>query len=76
MNVLPLGLVDAGTTAVVSEIAGSPENVRRLKELGFFEGNELTVLNSGSPCMVRLGESKISFRDSDSASILVQVEIT
>ena len=74
MNILPLPLVDAGSKAVVSQIAGTPDYVRRLKELGFCEGNELTVLNAGSPCMVRLGESKFSFRDSDSAAIFVQVD--
>ncbi len=73
MNILPLGLVNAGSTVTVCQVCGDDGNVRRLNELGFCEGNEVTVLNSGSPCMVRLGGSKFSFRDGECANIFVKV---
>lgn len=42
---LPLSMVEAGTTAVVSKVRGSKELRQHLAEMGFIEGAEVKVVS-------------------------------
>ena len=41
--------------AEMRQVAGRPEQVRRLEELGLRDGAELEMVRGGSPCIVRVG---------------------
>jgi ferrous iron transport protein A len=69
---IPLQFLTPGQLATVTEVIGAPEQVVRLEELGLRSGRTVEMLQSGSPCIVRLDGHKLCFRESDLCSILVQ----
>ena len=71
-DIIPLHLLRVGQTARVDQLLGKPEQVHRLEELGLRGGVELTMLQTGSPCIIRLAGAKLCFRECEALSILVQ----
>ena len=71
-DLIPLSLLAAGQRAQVSAIAGLPDQVQRLEEMGLRGGSEVEMLQPGSPCIVRVGGQKLCFRSDDLLSVLVR----
>ena len=69
---IPLRLSRPGVCVQISSIVGGDDQVRRLHELGLRLGDSLTVLQAGSPCLVKHDRVKLSFRDGDSDTIFVR----
>lgn len=69
---LPLEALGTGDWADVADVSGEPQWVGRLGELGIRVGSRLQVLQSGCPCLVKIGGSRLSLRGADSGQILVQ----
>jgi Fe2+ transport system protein FeoA len=53
---------------------GQPELVHRLREMGLTDGQQIEMLQSGSPCIIRLGGHKLCFRCNDLTRVLVKLE--
>lgn len=70
-DIIPLHLLRVGQTARVDQLLGKPEQVLRLEELGLRGGVELTMLQTGSPCIIRLAGHKLCFRADEVTSVLV-----
>lgn len=71
-ELVPLAFARTGSCVEIRRILGGEEQVRRLHELGLSQGNSVTVLTSGTPCLLRVGNTKLSFREGDTATILVR----
>ena len=69
---LPLDMLRAGEWAEVAEVAGGPDWVGRLAELGLREGCRLQVLQPGSPCLLQVSGCKLCLRGNDCTQILVR----
>lgn len=69
---LPLELLRPGEWAEVADVQGETGWVGRMAELGIRIGSRLQVLQPGSPCMLRVGGSRLSLRGDSSALILVR----
>ena len=72
-DLLPLVALRSGQVAEVRQLAGAAEQVRRLRELGLGEGSVLEVVRGGRPCIVRIANTTLSFRDGELVSVLVAV---
>ncbi len=70
---IPLCLAPAGQTAHVAQLLGQAEDVHRLEEMGLREGARLEIVQSGTPCIIRLEGHKLCFRDSEGFRILVRL---
>ena len=68
---LPLECLPQGEWAEVADVSGDPGWVCRLAELGVRVGGRVQMLRGGSPCLVRVGGSRLSLRG-DGAQILVR----
>lgn len=68
---MPLEMLHAGEWAEVAEIAGEPTWISRLAELGLRAGSRLRVLQPGSPCLLLVGDSRLSLRGDWASHILV-----
>lgn len=68
---IPLNLLRVGQTATIGQVLGRSEHVRRLEEMGLRGGAQVEMLQSGSPCIVRLAGHKMCFRADELLSILV-----
>lgn len=71
---IPLSMVRPGTKVRISQIIGGCDDVKRMAELGLRDGTEVEMLQSGSPCILRVGQSKLCFRPSDILNILVNTD--
>ena len=74
LNLLPLKVLTTGQTGCVHKIIGNANAVHRLAELGMRTGTRLEIVQPGSPCIIRLNNSKYCFRDANSLNVLVQVD--
>jgi Fe2+ transport system protein FeoA len=74
-ELIPLSLLSSGEVALVQTVAGPPEHIRRLRELGFHEGAQVQMIRSGRPCIVRLDNSKLCFRDCEMSGVMVRPRI-
>ena len=70
-DLIPLATLRSGEYAEVRQIVGHQEQVRRLEELGVRDGAMLEMVRAGTPCIVRIGASKLCFRDGELLSVLV-----
>jgi ferrous iron transport protein A len=71
-DLLPVERVSSGVWADVAEIHGESGWVSRLAELGLRAGSRLQVLQPGSPCLLQVGESRLSLRAESTKQILVR----
>jgi len=71
-DVVPLQILAPGQLAWVEEVYGEREEVHRLAELGLRAGAAVEMVQSGHPCVIRSGGSKLCFRPSDSLTVLVR----
>jgi ferrous iron transport protein A len=71
-ELLPLELLHAGEWADVADVSGEPGWVCRLAEMGVRIGSRLRVLQPGSPCLLQVGESRLSLRGDWALQILVR----
>jgi len=70
-DLIPVSLLTAGQTAVVGQLCGCIEQIRRLEELGLRGGVEIEMVQPGTPCILRVAGSKLCFRECDLLSVLV-----
>jgi len=71
-ELLPLEFLHAGEWADVADVTGEPGWVSRLAEMGVRIGCRLHVLQPGSPCLLQVGESRLSLRGDCATQILVR----
>ncbi len=64
-DLIPLSLLSPGQSADVGQVLGRPEHVQRLEELGLRGGATVEMVQSGSPCIIRLAGQKLCFRSDD-----------
>ncbi|MBP90580.1 MAG: hypothetical protein CMJ64_28365 [Planctomycetaceae bacterium] len=68
---LPIQFLHPGEPAVVEALDGPDVVVHRLREMGLEPGAEVEMLQEGSPCIIRIGEQRLSLRFDDSTTIFV-----
>ena len=71
-ELVPLEFLARGQTAEIGELIGRPDQVQRLRELGIRSGVQVEMIQPGSPCIVKLEQQRLCFRESDLIGILVR----
>lgn len=71
-NLIPLSSLTAGECAHIDQITGRRDEVHRLEELGLRGGAMIEMVQSGSPCIIRLAGQKLCFRADELLSVLVR----
>jgi ferrous iron transport protein A len=69
---IPLDMLKTGEHAHVVEVSGDAAWVCRLAEMGLREGCQLTVLQPGSPCLLKVADCRLCLRAEESSHILVR----
>jgi ferrous iron transport protein A len=72
MDIVPINHLRRGEVAEISQVLGSPEQVRRLEELGLRVGVHLEIVRGGSPCIVRVAGTTLCFRHDELLRVLVK----
>ncbi|MGC3967128.1 MAG: FeoA family protein [Pirellulales bacterium] len=75
-DLIPLSQLPVGRSGSIGAVLGLPDAVHRLEELGLREGARIEMLQSGAPCIVRLGGNKLCFRADELMTVLVTPEGT
>ena len=68
-----LGQLKTGQTAVIEEVAGSPQEVSKLSSLGFVAGAIVRMLCPGCACALQLGDARMVLRCEQTRSIQVSL---
>lgn len=71
-----LDRLNPGQAARVESLTGDPGLVQRLYELGVFEGERVELVARaplGDPLEIRLGNARLTLRNSEAAGIAVTV---
>jgi Fe2+ transport system protein FeoA len=71
-DLIPLNLLRPGQPAHVGHVTGRPDEIHRLHELGLRDGTPIEVVQSGSPCIIRLAGQKLCFRADELLRVLVR----
>ncbi len=71
-ELLPLNLLVRGQCALVEQLVGQVDHVHRLEELGLRAGVSVEMLQPGIPCIVRVADQKLCFRDADLFNVIVR----
>jgi ferrous iron transport protein A len=71
-DLIPLSLLTSGQSANVGKVTGRPDQVHRLEELGLRGGATIEMVQSGSPCIIRLAGQKLCFRADELLRVLVR----
>jgi Fe2+ transport system protein FeoA len=71
-SLFPLEYLRPGEWADVAEVTGEPGWAGRLAELGLRTGCRLLLLQSGRPCLLQIGGSRLSLRGDEGTRILVR----
>lgn len=74
VDLIPLAHLASGTKARVGQLVGQPDQLQRLQELGLRDGTTIEMLRGGSPCIIRLADSKLCFRSNEAMGVLVRVD--
>ena len=75
-ELLPLTVLRPGQVAEVRQLTGPVVQVRRLEELGLRVGTRVEMVRGGSPCIVRIGASKLCLRNGELLSVMVELRMT
>ena len=70
---IPLSALQPGECGQIDQLIGRHEDVHRLQELGLRLGTSVEMVQSGVPCIVKLGGTKLCFRGCDATSVLVRL---
>jgi Fe2+ transport system protein FeoA len=70
---IPLDLLSAGEEGRVSDVEGDRATVTRLAEMGLREGIIVRMVKPGRPCIIAVGNHRLSFRCEDMATVLVEI---
>ncbi len=74
-NIVPIELMAAGEVGHVVQVDGAPDVVHRLAEMGLREQARILMIQPGSPCIVAVGDHRLSLRMDDEAEILVALTL-
>jgi ferrous iron transport protein A len=72
-DLIPLPLLKAGQAAQIDQLLGPADAVHRLSELGLQAGRRIEMVQPGTPCIVKIGGSKLCFRDGEAMQVLVRL---
>ena len=71
-DLVPLNLLTRGQSALIEQLVGQAEQVHRLEELGLRAGVSIEMLEPGTPCIVRVADQKLCFRDAELFNVIVR----
>jgi Fe2+ transport system protein FeoA len=71
-DLVPLGQLATGATAIIAAVFGCADQVHRLHEMGLRNGAPVEMVQPGSPCILRLGSQKLGFRADEVLTVLVK----
>jgi ferrous iron transport protein A len=69
---MPLDLLQTGQWADITDLHGDPDWLGRMAELGLRPGTRLRMLQAGSPCLLQVGDTRLSLRGDNALQILVR----
>ena len=70
-ELLPLEILTSGDWGEVAEVHGEPAWVGRMAELGIRAGCRIQVVRAGNPCLLQVGNTRLSLRGDRAMQILV-----
>lgn len=72
--IVPLAQLRPGECGRIHDLPCDSVDSVRFAEMGLREGVAVRMIRSGQPCLVALGDQRLSFRGGDSDDILIELD--
>jgi len=72
-QVLPIDCLASGETATIVDVDGDRDAICRLAEIGFRPGVSVRMLQAGRPCILAMGNHRLTYRGEETATVFVEV---
>lgn len=72
-TVVPIELLRPGQSGRVESVDGDALFVERLEAMGVRQGASVRLIRAGAPCILAIGNQRLSFRGEEAARILVEL---
>ncbi len=69
---LPLEYLQDSELAEITNVEGDPHFVARLADFGILVGSAIRMIQRGSPCLVQVGDARLSLRLNDHQTVFVR----
>lgn len=73
-HILPIELLRSGERGVIHDLFGEEAVIHRLSEMGLRPGVAFRMVQPGTPCILCIGEHRLTVRLDPSLQILVDVQ--
>lgn len=73
LQVVPIECLASGEHGTIVDVDGDRNAVCRLAEIGFQPGVLVRMVQPGRPCIIAIGNHRLTFRGEDAAMVLVEV---
>lgn len=74
-QLVPLQFLMRGQLGAIEQVLGPQEQVHRLHEMGLRCGAEVEMLQTGSPCIIRLAGHRLCLRTDEGMHVLVNIKV-
>jgi ferrous iron transport protein A len=71
-HLMPLEMLGPGEWGEVHVVTGEPGWIGRLAELGIRCGSHVQVVQAGSPCLLNVGDCRLSLRGECACQVFVR----
>ncbi len=71
---IPLEMMQSGETGRICDVDGRADDVARIEEMGLRCGTSVRMVKAGSPCLLAIGNHRLSLRCDGVVCILVEIE--
>jgi Fe2+ transport system protein FeoA len=71
--ILPVECLNAGEQGTIVDVDGDRDAVCRLAEIGLQPGVAVRMVQAGKPCILAIGNHRLTFRGEEAAAVLVEV---
>ena len=74
VQTVPLELMQSGESGTIVDLDGNPDVITRIREMGIREGAQIEMVQSGEPCIIAVGNQRLSLRVDQTTLVYVEID--
>ena len=74
VQTVPLDLMQSGESGTIVDVDGNPDVITRIREMGIREGAQIEMVQSGEPCIIAVGNQRLSLRVDQTTLVYVEID--
>jgi Fe2+ transport system protein FeoA len=66
--------MQSGESGTIVDLDGNPDVITRIREMGIREGAQIEMVQSGEPCIIAVGNQRLSLRVDQTTLVYVEID--